>query len=430
MTACRLCDGECRDANLGPLLAENLLWLWQQAAAAADRRGDPVLTHGTITVKAPASPEQRAAVLGLIPGRPLMAGQARSISLTDLSAAVRRHGPALTPGAVAAHAAGRQLAARARRRQDRRQFEQHLAALGHAWAASSHSPLAARWDSTLTALRAAGWIARLQAADDADRLLQQAFAVIDALPETGARLDRRLLATKVTRNPHALDDGQPLTALVLAMLAADGVTSFTQRPRQAWAAVGVNCDDLTGGLIAIGIHPDGWHLPADAAVTLPPRELTRCRWPPGLAAGAWTFVTENPSVASAAADLAATGIALRLLCMSGTPSALEVAAIARLSEAGWRVAVRADFDDAGIAHVAAVLRAAPSACPWRMHTSDYYESLRDGATVPLPQVPDTPWEPGLASAMRARKLATFEEALMSDLLSDLRHGEPSSRLIP
>jgi hypothetical protein len=28
------------------------------------------------------------------------------------------------------------------------------------------------------------------------------------------------------------------------MLAADGITSFTQRPRQAWAAVGVDCNDL------------------------------------------------------------------------------------------------------------------------------------------------------------------------------------------
>jgi len=427
MTVCRLCDGECRDADLGPLLAENLLWLWQQAAAKADRRGDPALTRGTLTLIAPASPEQRAAVLGLVPGRPLMAGQRRSISLTDLSVAVRRHGPALTPGAVAAHAAGRQLATRARRREDRRQFEQHLASLGHAWATSSHSLLAARWDGALTGLRRAGWIARLQAADSAYRLLQQAFAIIDALPETGTRLDRRLLATNAIRNPHALDDGQPLAALVLALLAAADITSFNQRPRQAWATVGVDCDDLTGGLIAIGIHPDRWHLPADVAVTLPPRELARCRWPPGPAAGAWIFVTENPSVASAAADLAATGVALRLLCMSGTPSALEAAAIARLTDVGWRVAVRADFDDAGIAHVAAVLRAAPSARPWRMRISDYRESLRDGATVPLSQVSDTPWEPGLASAMRARRLATFEEALMPELLSDLRNGKPSSR---
>jgi uncharacterized protein (TIGR02679 family) len=427
MTACRFCDGECRDADLGPLLAENLQWLWQQAATAADRRGDAALTNGILTIKAPASPEQRAAVLGLVPGRPLMTDQTRRINLTDLSTAVQRHGPALTPGAVAAHATGRQLATRARRRRDRSRFEQHLTALGSNWATSSRSPLAASWDGTLTALRTAGWIARLQTADDADQLLQQAFAIIDALPEAGTRLDRRLLATNIIRNPHALDDGQPLTALVLTMLAASGITSSTRRPREAWAAAGVDCDDLTGGLIAVGIHPDGWHLPAGAAVTLPPRELARCRWPTSPGAGAWTFVTENPSVASAAADLAAIGIALRLLCLSGTPSALEVAAIARLSDAGWRVAVRADFDAAGIAHVTAVLRAAPSACPWRMRSSDYHESLSDGATVPLLQVPDTPWEPGLASAMRASKLATFEEALMSRLLADLRRGEPSGR---
>jgi uncharacterized protein (TIGR02679 family) len=276
-------------------------------------------------------------------------------------------------------------------------------------------------------LRSAGWVARLQAADGADRLLQQAFAVIDALPVTGTRVDRRMLATDATRNPHALDDGQPLAALVLAVLAAVGVTSSAQRPREAWAAAGVDCDDLTGGLIAIGIHPNGWRLPADATVTLPPRELAQCRWPASPVVPAWVFVTENPSVASAAADLAAVGIALHLLCMSGTPSALEVAAIARLSDAGWRVAVRADFDAPGIAHVAAVLRAAPSACPWRMRASNYCESLSDGATVPLSQVPDTPWDPDLASAMRIHKLATFEEAMMPALMADLRRGEPPSR---
>lgn len=425
MTACRLCDGECRDANLRPLLADDLLWLWQQAAAIADRRGDRALTDGAITIKAPESPGQRAAVLGLIPGRALIAGQSRRVSLADLAAAVRRHGPALTPGAVAAHATGRQLAARARRRQDRRHFEQNVAALGTSWAASSRSPLAAIWETMLPALRTAGWLARLQASTDAGQLLRQAFAIIDALPETGTRLDRRLLATNSTANPHALDEGQPLAALVLAMLGAAGISSPTQRPRDAWSAVGVDCDDLTGGLIAIGIHPDGWQIPDGDTVTLPPRELVRCRWPASTAAPAWVFVTENPSVASAAAELAATGTPVRLLCTSGTPSALEATAIARLADAGWHVAVRADFDAAGIAHVTALLRAAPSARTWRMTADDYEQSLASGATVPLPQVPDTPWEPALASVMRARKWATFEEALMPSLLSDLRRGTPS-----
>jgi Protein of unknown function N-terminus (DUF3323) len=195
MTGCRLCDGECQDATLRPLLAENLLWLWQQAAGSADRRGDPALMQGAITIRAPESPSARAAVLGLIPGRPLKAGQSRRISLPHLAAAVRRYGPALTPGAVAAHATGRQLASRARRRQDRHQFEQHVAALGACWAAASRSPLAANWDTMLPALRTAGWLARLQASTDPDQLLQQALAVIDALPETGMRLDRRVIAT-------------------------------------------------------------------------------------------------------------------------------------------------------------------------------------------------------------------------------------------
>ncbi len=424
MTDCPLCNGACQDASLPPLIGDDLLWLWQQVAAIADRRGDPAMAEGTVTVKAPTEPGQRAAVLGLVPGRPLMAGQSRRISLTQLSAAVRRHGPALTPGTVAAHALGRQLAVRARRLDDRRRFEQHLATLGGAWAASSHSPVAAMWDSALAGLHRAGWVAKLHAANDAGEQLARALAVLDALPVTGTRLDRRVLASDITRNPHALDDGEPLAALVLALLSAAGITAFTQRPRAAWAAVGVDCDDLTGGLIAVGIYPAGWQLPAGTTVTLPPRELVDCRWPHGPTTRPWAFVTENPSVAAAAADLAATGPPVRLLCMSGTPSAVEVAAIARLFDAGWQVAPRADFDVAGIAHVSAVLRAAPSSRPWRMGASDYEKSLRNGGGASLAQVPDTPWEPALATAMRAQGLATFEEVLLPDLLADLRLGEP------
>jgi uncharacterized protein (TIGR02679 family) len=425
MTDCPLCDSECQGASLLPLLGDDLLWLWEQVAAAADRQGDPAMADGTVTVKAPAAPEQRAAALGLVPGRPLSAGQSRRLSLAGLSAAVRRHGPGLTPGAVAAHAVGRQLAVRARRRDDRHRFDERIAALGDAWAASSRSPVSALWDAALPGLHRAGWVAKLYAADDADGMLRQALEVVDALPETGTRLDRRVLASSTARNPHALDDGEMLAGLVLALLSSAGITSFTQRSRAAWAAVGVDCDDLTGGLIAVGIHPAGWQLPAGTVVTLPPRELASCRWPQSPVTRAWTFVTENPSVASAAADLAATGVPVRLLCTSGTPSAVEIAAIARLIDAGWRIALRADFDAAGIAHVAAVLRAAPSSHPWRMGASDYEESLSNGdGRVPLGQVPDTPWEPALATAMRARGRAAFEEVMLPDLLADLRLGEP------
>ena len=220
MTDCPLCDGDCRDANLLPLLGDDLTWLWEQVAAMADRRGDPTMVDGAVTVKAPAAPEQRAAALGLVPGRPLIAGQSRRVNLAELSTAVRRHGPVLTPGAVAAHALRRQLATRARRRDDRHRFEQRLASLGDAWATSSRSAVATAWETTLLALHRAGWVAKLYAAEDADGLLRQTFAVLDALAGTGTRIDRRVLASNITYNPHALDDGEPLAALVLALLSA------------------------------------------------------------------------------------------------------------------------------------------------------------------------------------------------------------------
>jgi hypothetical protein len=164
-------------------------------------------------------------------------------------------------------------------------------------------------------------------------------------------------------------------------------------------------------------------VPQGSAVTLPPRVLARCEWPRG--DGSWAFVTENPSVASAAADLAAGGVEVRLICTSGTPSPVEIAAVARLAAAGWPVAVRADFDAAGLGHVGAFLSAIPDAVPWRMSAADYLESLSSepaAATVEL--LPETKWDPRLAATMRERGLPAFEEALLAKLLEDLRRGTP------
>ncbi len=364
-------------------------------------------------------------MLGLLPGRQLLPGQARRVDLTQLTAAMSRHGKALTPGTVAAHVASRQLAGRARRRDARTAFEQRLAEVGATWATTSTSTAAKRWDDIWPALRRGGWVARLHAADDdGERLLSQAFAALDALPRPGSRVDRRVLASSITGTPHGLDDGEPVAGLILAMLAAAGAGG--PRSRDVWNAAGVDCDDLTGGLVAVGIYPTGWDLPAATAVTLPPRELARCTWPVAPAAGGWVFVTENPSIATAAADLAATGVPVRLLCTFGTPSALEVAAVARLVDAGWQVGVRADFDAAGLAHVTALLQAAPAALPWRMTADDYDAAARGDREVPLGEVPDIAWDADLVEAMRRAGVARFEEALLPQLLGDLRDGGPSA----
>jgi uncharacterized protein (TIGR02679 family) len=137
------------------------------------------------------------------------------------------------------------------------------------------------------------------------------------------------------------------------------------------------------------------------------------------------FVTENPSVAAAAADLAANVAGIRLLCTSGTPSTSEIAAMGQLALMGWRIAVRADFDAAGLGHVATILEAVPHAVPWRMGVGDYVDSLRGAMKeeeVPLERVPDAQWDPELSKTMREKGFAAYEESLLPLLLEDLRRG--------
>ncbi|MDG9703878.1 DUF2399 domain-containing protein [Streptomyces sp. DH37] len=89
-----------------------------------------------------------------------------------------------------------------------------------------------------------------------------------------------------------------------------------------------------------------------------PWTLQRAAWPAPGAGERWVFVTENPSVTAAALEHDGARHA-RLLRTVGTPSAQELAALARLAERGWRIAARTDFDPAGLAHVRAVLHPAP-----------------------------------------------------------------------
>lgn len=416
---CTLCGGSCAAADLSPLLDPHLTWLWQQVAAAADHRADPELTSGTLRVTAPQSAAERAAAGGLLGGQPLRPGQQRTVTLERLTAKVRLRGPGLTPGSVAAHAVSRPLATKAREKAAREAFAEALREqLLHGQQqlpAHVRTRLAAdSWEQ----LRRSGWLARLLKDPDPSALLGDACRVLTGLPEPGQRTDRRTL---VPGRPHALDAGTTLAGLVLALVGVNA-----RRPRQAWDELGVDIDNLTGGLLALGIHPAGWTLPPTAVVTLPPRELAEVQWNPA-PPDQWVFVTENPSVVAAAADLARDrGAVLRMLCTVGTPSAVETAAVAKLIDVGWKVAVRADFDAAGLAHVRALLAAAPAATPWRMAAADYRASVTPsgppgGITVDMVA---TPWAPDLAEAMTDVGRPAFEEDLMSTLLADLLAGRP------
>ena len=420
-----MCDDVCRGADLAPLVRPELGWLWQAVAVTADRRRDPDLTAGKrMEVVLPESAAERAAVAGLTQGR--RARQRVHVDLPWLTRLVRTHGDALTPGAVAAHAVGRSLAAGTRILAARRHRREVIRA---ALVAACHDvpELYDQGESLYEALRRTGWVARNDGdAELAARLIVTAVRVVRTivgLPQ-GERRDRRVL---VPGEPHALDEGTPLAGATLCLLTALGLISADPgtAARALWDQVGVDFDDLMGGLATLGFYPGGWELPPSAICTLPPRELSRVAWPAPPGGDGSVFVTENPSVLAAAADLVEqeSGIGpVRLVCTLGTPSALEIAALARAAVAGWRVAVRADFDPAGIRHVTALLAGIPGATPWRMSLRDLERSV-PVASSPGP-IPPTPWDESVGRAMLDGGCIAFEEALLPELLDDLRQGEP------
>ncbi|WP_328663200.1 DUF2399 domain-containing protein [Streptomyces sp. NBC_00328] len=425
----QLChNGACRSADLTALLSPEVRWLWEQIARRADQRGDAAMDSSTITITTPDSSAQRAAVIGLLAPRALPPGVARRIDLHRLTQTLNRRGPHLTPGAVAAHALGRPLAHRAA---DKARRTARLTTLQHlrsrlACALPPTAPVRpddTGWDS----LRRRGSLARLLQHPDPEHLLTAAFTVLQHLPAS-TRADRRRLAHTAAGNPHALDAGTELAGLVLAEAAtAQADTGGGASAREAWDRLGVDLDTLTGGLLTLGVHPAGWHIPPGQPSLLVPWVLHRALWPaPRHNEDRWVFLTENPSVAAAALD----GIpdAVRLLCTVGTPSRTELDAVARLAATGWRIAVRADFDCAGLALVRAVIAAVPDAEVWRMTAADYTTSLHpapfDAVLLDTDRLGETLWDPSLAAVMRAHGRPAYEEALIDELLADLRQSRP------
>lgn len=420
---CRLCGDRCAGADLGALVQPELAWIWYAVAGVADRRGDADLTQGApVTVTGPATPADRAAAAGFFPG-PVAAGQARRLDLPRLTKVVRRWGPLLTPGAVAAHATGRPLAVRAA---SRAALTERVGRLRDTVLQECASGGVLGGEEVFEHLRRSGWIARVDRADAGPetvrRAVQTAGLVCDIPPQE--RRDRRRL---VPGDPHALDDGTFLAGLTLAVLTGAGILPPGVRSsRQAWEIVGVDCDEVQGGLSTLGVHPAGWVVPPGAICTLPPRELRRCGWPSPEGMERRVFVTENPSVLAAAADAVTRDSGLRgrarLVCTMGTPSGVEIASLALLAVQGWQVWVRADFDQAGLRHVTSLLAGIEGARPWRMGVDDYLRTLavddRSRAEMDSVQV-ETPWEPALAAVMRERSRPGYEEALMPLLLADL-----------
>jgi uncharacterized protein (TIGR02679 family) len=254
--------------------------------------------------------------------------------------------------------------------------------------------------------------------------LDRVFRVLRALPSPGEPL--ALFSQRVLGDPHALDSGHTVPALVLAALAA---ASGQPRPddaegvRRLWERFGVAPDPLSSTVLALGLAPAAGHalreLLERSAAASEPVVLTLAqlrRWPiAAVEPGGLVCVVENPSLVAAAASRGWTGPPL--VCSSGRPTVAVVALVRQLLAAGATALQHADFDAAGLA-ITQWLTDRAGTSPWRMSAAEYRAAARSDG-VALRPLPPTGWDHELGAAMEANGVAVFEEQLCDALLDEL-----------
>lgn len=278
----------------------------------------------------------------------------------------------------------------------------------------------------------------------AESLLIAADAVLGRLPAEG--VPRSQLAAQTLGDAHALDVGKPVATLVLAawrwheradggaaaeegalpqdaMQAGEDKGNPDERLREIWARAGILVNELARPVLFLNLP-----MPADDRYAWIPgepsylslRQLLRNEpaWP---AAGRRIHVCENPDIVAIAADHLGAACA-PLVCTDGMPAAAQRILLDQLSAAGARLYYHGDYDWPGIGIGNFVMRTW-QALPWRFGEGDYRVSVehapsrtRDLETVRVEAI----WDAGLAAAMDEHGLAIAEEAVILDLLDDLR----------
>jgi uncharacterized protein (TIGR02679 family) len=134
------------------------------------------------------------------------------------------------------------------------------------------------------------------------------------------------------------------------------------------------------------------------------------------------FVCENPTVVEAAADALGRDCP-PVVCTDGIATSAALDLVAGLVAGGCSLRIRADFDDAGLVIIGQLLSVAPAAELWRFDAKTYLTSIRsedamgDSAGLSVPNALDE-----LRTAQGERGIAVHEEALLDDLLDDLRQS--------
>jgi uncharacterized protein (TIGR02679 family) len=365
-----------------------------------------------------ASPAERDAVNRLL-GRPPTRGNAMVVSLEQLQDKLRRAG--ICPNLR--DALELLIGPVINRRAEREAIEERWAALFVKVSERvAARPEYARWLSELQE-----WgLLRRYGIEQASELLLQAVEILARLPARGIPLAE--LAAQVTGDAHALDPDRPLATLAIRAAALFGVERWddAESRRDAWAALGVLCDELSAPALVLNLRAAGdsatchalrWHADAGEPCYLSTRQLLRAT--PLFefeTTGPRVFVCENPTVVAAAANRLGRA-SQPLICIDGQPRTATRILLNQLGAAGVRLRYHGDFDWPGI-QIANTILARHAAEPWKLSASDY-QMAATGALALSGAAVAASWDDELMPAMLARGRAVHEEQVLDDLIKDL-----------
>ena len=307
----------------------------------------------------------------------------------------------------------------------------------------------------LAQARPLGLLKRLAGSDPAtaQSLCQRASQVLQALPAPG--LPRARLAATCLGDAHALDPGQPVATLVLAVLRqavgadatkgaeqtdgidgperaeeAEGAQTAAARDgaidpdsqRSLWASQGVAVNELARPALSLNLPWPEAEATAGEPHYASLRRLLRQppHWRHSAVAGRNIFVCENPNLLALAADTLGAGCA-PLVCTDGMPAAAQRTLLQQLRAAGAVLHYHGDFDWPGLGIGNHVMRSL-AAQPWRFGAEDYVQALAElpDQNAPLAgNLVSAAWDTRLASAMSAADRAVPEEAVFDGLKGDL-----------
>ena len=427
--------GDIDHERLRRLLGDpSLEWLLERIRRRIEL-GQPLLGMAT---RRDASAPERAAVERLFGRRPRN-GRALSVSPADLDELLRRtdlHAEGLAPAVIALTGP---VTVRADVRA--READAWSTAFAGVVQATADRPELARW---LQRIRDIGLVKRLSPDPVlAGELLDALASVLDALPASGESLST--FSARVVGRAHALDDGEPLATLALgAARTLAGIElpgpdeSAAETRREAWAAVGVLCDELSSAVLTLG-------LPGDRSLTGQMLALARLggqplwltlrqvvRDPPRWAAGsppeqAPVYVCENPSIVALAADRLGADCP-PLVCTNGQPGAATMLLLRSLVAAGARLLHHGDFDWGGV-RIGNVLHRRLPIVPWQFDRDAYLGAVaacRNASSLTGDLVVAS-WDPQLGKAMHREGRRIEEELVAEDLLRVLEADACGSR---